>query len=96
MGLLKSLIVGPGIGGDPSSDTNTLIHPLGAMYDSVSGNKTDRENAAVEEGKKAKAKAIQDAYNNRASTSLSLKKGGSVGSASKRADGCALRGKTRA
>lgn len=96
MGLLKSLIVGPGIGGDPSSDTNTLIHPLGAMYDSVSGNKTDRENAAVEEEKKAKAKAIQDAYNNRASTGLSLKKGGSVGSASKRADGCAVRGKTKA
>jgi hypothetical protein len=96
MGLLKSLIVGPGIGGDPSSDTNTLLHPLGALYDSVSGNKTDRANAAVEEEKKAKAKAIQDAYNNRASTGLSLKKGGKVSSASKRADGIAVRGKTRA
>ena len=48
---------------------------------------------------KPKAKAKQKTYpvgQTEDDMSIDMKKGGSVGSASKRADGCALRGKTRA
>jgi hypothetical protein len=47
---------------------------------------------AVEESKRD----AQDARDRAKIKSMGFKKGGSVGSASKRADGCAIRGKTRA
>jgi hypothetical protein len=48
---------------------------------------------------KPKAKAKEKTYpigQTEDDMSINMKKGGSVGSASKRADGCAVRGKTRA
>jgi hypothetical protein len=48
---------------------------------------------------KAKVKAKQKTYpigQTEDDMSINMKKGGSVGSASRRADGCAVRGKTRA
>ena len=48
---------------------------------------------------KAKAKAKEKTYpigQTEDDMSINMKKGGSVGSASKRADGCAVRGKTKA
>jgi len=47
---------------------------------------------AVEESKRD----AQDARDRAKIKSMGFKSGGSVGSASKRADGCAIRGKTRA
>ena len=47
---------------------------------------------AIEEAKRD----AQDAKDRKKISDMGYKKGGSVGSASKRADGCAIRGKTRA
>jgi hypothetical protein len=50
-----------------------------------------RRSAAVEQA----IQEMQDAKDRKKVEAMGFKKGGSVGSASKRADGCATRGKTR-
>lgn len=59
-----------------------------------------KQAAAIQAVKdKDMAKKMRDAYENFQKSpeadTIGMKKGGSVGSASKRADGCAVRGKTR-
>jgi hypothetical protein len=56
--------------------------------------KNERENKARDERNKREGKGAEQEIKRNMST-FGLKKGGSVSSASKRADGCAIRGKTR-
>jgi hypothetical protein len=58
------------------------------------GFKRDNSLTAAEKAKEAKNKKDYDKES--MGTAMGLKRGGSVSSASKRADGCAIRGKTRA
>jgi hypothetical protein len=74
---------------------------LGAktVYHSITGNKKGEENA-LNEAKAAmkRDKNVERKYNTGETTNAagdSYKKGGKVSSASKRADGCAVRGKTK-
>jgi hypothetical protein len=70
------------------------------------GNSADSSNSniynglnSISEGSNKLAESltkIQDAVGQPSSSSTLFKKGGKVSSASKRADGCAIRGKTRA
>jgi hypothetical protein len=57
----------------------------------VSG-ETDEENRKKMEAMQAQI----DSFNKKPTTTVAMKKGGKVKSASARADGCAIRGKTRA
>ena len=78
------------------------------MRDGMEGEKsllarlsTTEAKAARDEQKMAKRdmekipEAVRNYENEEGQTTSPFKKGGSVGSASKRADGCAIRGKTR-
>ena len=62
----------------------------------INGGKDDSKNAVADELKKEELKKEELQKEMLAKKMLGMKKGGSVGSASKRADGCAVRGKTRA
>jgi hypothetical protein len=55
-----------------------------------------RDNSLTKEEKAREAKNKKDYNKDSMSSAVGLKRGGSVSSASRRADGCAIRGKTRA
>lgn len=69
------------------------------QYDEAQKNKRQEKDAAAQEAQQKKmrdaigADAIEDAMRN--GKPVKKAKGGMVGSASKRADGCAIKGKTR-
>ena len=75
------------IGKKPNNEE--LLAPMQAAFDKYEKKKADE---------KTKSKEERDASRSKSMTmdEMSMKSGGKVSSASKRADGCAIRGKTRA
>ena len=88
----------------PAIDTLLKLSPLGAavpeLRDSVKnivGNVTNSNKSQDEKIKALEAEvAAGRKTKEQAQSEVGMKKGGKVSSASKRADGCAIRGKTRA
>lgn len=64
------------------------------LWENVHG--TDAQNAQSKAEMKEQDKANPNSFQAKVNETLGMKKGGKVSSASKRADGCAIRGKTRA
>jgi hypothetical protein len=64
------------------------------LYENVMG--TPEQNQAAKERMRKMDEKNPDSAQAKVNKALGMKKGGKVSSASKRADGCAIRGKTRA
>ena len=87
---IKDVIVG-GIAGAPGA-----IASLGKRaYENVMGTKAQNEAADAREKARARANPSGPEAKFRDAIGAEYKKGGKVSSASKRADGCAVRGKTK-
>jgi hypothetical protein len=83
---LGSLQIIPGT----SKAINSFVDNVTGETSKVQNEKIKALEAEVAAGKKTQQQAAMEARN------TGMKKGGKVTSASKRADGCAIRGKTRA
>ena len=79
-----------GFGAAFPKETDRLLGMITGDADKARDEKIKALEAEVAAGRKTKAQAEMEAK------APAMKKGGKVSSASKRADGCAIRGKTRA
>jgi hypothetical protein len=102
MAIPGAITAGALLGTQPGSPGIIESAKFGAktMYHGLAGNKKEDEEATKAYLDAAKrAQSVKQKRNTGETTNAagdSYKKGGSVSSASKRADGCAIRGKTRA